>query len=458
MDLSRRGFLASGVSLTALGLSGCVSSYGSKTSYLSQIVEPQNQNTVFYWVDAVMQQIRDQRVAPPRAAYNFAMPMAAGFLAANAILQEYDEPFGIGQGPANADPEVAYGVAFATAAAEVFQQPFLFERTGFKRRFPDGEAKRLGVEWGRKVGLEIVKMRTNDGSEPSEVNFYLGRYKRRNDSLKWTPTGPYYSARPGPAFETFARPLFPGHGVIKPWTMTSSSQFRAPEFYDPASPEFADEFDNIRRLGGADSTTRTADEAEIALFWEDGPWGITPPGHFIYIGLQVMQDRGFSFIELARAFALLGMTQCDASISAWDSKYAHDIIRPETAIRYRAPSFANSDPRMAAQKNWRSYIPTPEFPAYTSGHSTFGAAGAVMIANLIGTDQVSFSHESPDQVLWPQLTGIRRHWTSLSQAADENGLSRLYGGVHWLADHTAAMDSGTAIANHAFANMFNKKG
>ncbi len=458
MDLSRRGFLASGVSLAALGVSGCVSSYGSKTSYLSQIVEPQNQNTVFYWVDAVMQQVRDQRVAPPRAAYNFAMPMAAGFLAANGILQEYDEPFGIGQGPANADPEVAYGVAFATAAAEVFQQPFLFERTGFKRRFPDGEAKRLGVEWGRKVGLEIVKMRTNDGSESSEVNFYLGRYQRRSDSLKWTPTGPYYSARPGPAFETFARPLFPGHGVIKPWTMTSSSQFRAPAFYDPASPEFADEFDNIRRLGGADSTIRTADEAEIALFWEDGPWGITPPGHFIYIGLQVMQDRGFSFIELARAFALLGMTQCDASISAWDSKYAHDIIRPETAIRYRAPAFANNDPRMTAQKNWRSYIPTPEFPAYTSGHSTFGAVGAVMIANLIGTDQVSFSHESPDQVLWPQLTGIRRHWTSLSQAADENGLSRLYGGVHWLADHTAAMASGTAIANHAFANMFNKKG
>ena len=458
MDLSRRGFLASGVSLAALGLSGCVSSYESKTSYLSQIVEPQNQNTVFYWVDAVMQQVRDQRVAPPRAAYNFAMPMAAGFLAANGILQEYDEPFGIGQGPANADPEVAYGVAFATAAAEVFQQPFLLERTGFKRRFPDGEAKRLGVEWGRKVGLEIVKMRTNDGSEPSEVNFYLGRYQRRSDSLKWTPTGPYYSARPGPAFETFARPLFPGHGVIKPWTMTSSSQFRAPAFYDPASPEFADEFDNIRRLGGADSTIRTADEAEIALFWEDGPWGITPPGHFIYIGLQVMQNRGFSFIELARAFALLGMTQCDASISAWDSKYAHDIIRPETAIRYRAPAFANNDPRMTAQKNWRSYIPTPEFPAYTSGHSTFGAVGAVMIANLIGTDQVRFSHESPDQVLWPQLSGIRRHWTSLSQAADENGLSRLYGGVHWLADHTAAMASGTAIANHAFANMFNKKG
>lgn len=457
MKLTRRGFLATSSAVTALGVSGCVSAFGSNTSYVSQVVAPQYHNTVFHWVDAVLQQTRDQRVPPPRAAYNFAMPMAAGFLAANGIVQAYDEPFGIGEGPAGADPEVAYGVAFATAAAEVFQQPFLFERSAFKNRFPDGEAKSLGIEWGRKVGLQIVKMRTNDGAEPSEANFYLNRYSRRKDSLRWTPTGPYYSAQPGPAFATFSRPLFPGHGKIKPWTMTSGSQFRAPDFYDPASPEFAEEFDNIRRLGGADSAIRTEDEAEIALFWEDGPWGITPPGHFIYIAMQVMQDRGYSFIELARAFALLGMTQCDASINAWDSKYAHDIIRPETAIRSRAPKFGNPDPRVATQGNWRSYIPTPEFPAYTSGHSTFGAVGAHLTARLIGTDEVSFSHESPDQVLWPQLKGRRRSWTSLSQAADENGLSRLYGGVHWMADHTAAMAAGKSIADHAIENFFREK-
>ncbi|MEO0411967.1 MAG: vanadium-dependent haloperoxidase [Pseudomonadota bacterium] len=435
-------------------LSGCAARYGSRSSYLTPILKPENQNTVFYWLDVLMQQVRDQRVPPPRAAYNFAMPLAAGFLAANGILKGYTTPFGVAEGPSEADPEVAYATAYGIAAAEVFQQPFIAERTAFRRRFADGEAKRLGIAYGREVGKHVVRMRTNDGAEPNRVNFYLGRYPRRTDSLKWTPTGPFYSAVPGPAFDTYSRPLFPGAGDVTPWTMKRSDQFRSPEFYDPKSPEFAAEFETIRTLGGAVSEVRTDDQAEIALFWEDGPWGITPPGHFLLIAIQVLQDKPMTFLEQARAFALLGMTQADAACNAWDNKYHYDIIRPETAIRTRAPAFGNSDPRVKTDKRWRSYIPTPEFPAYTSGHSTFGAAGVEMTKLFLGPSQVSFSHESPDQVLWPQLKGRRRYWTDLEQAADENGLSRLYGGVHWLADHTAAMAAGRAIARQAFAETF----
>ncbi|GAB5486738.1 MAG: hypothetical protein Pars2KO_03080 [Parasphingorhabdus sp.] len=459
MQINRRQLLGTSMAATALSaLPGCsTTSFGSKSSYLTPVLKPQYQNTVFHWVDIAMQQVRDQRVPPPRAAYNFAAPMVAGFLAANALTGRYSVPFDIGAGPQGANPEVAYGVAFATAASENFQQPFLFERGAFKNRFPDGEAKSLGIEWGRKVGLQIVKMRTNDGAEPSKANFYLDRYKRRDDALKWTPTGPFYSAKPGPAFGSFSRPLFPGHGKIKPWTMTSGSQFRSDPFHDPASPEFAEEFDMIRRLGGKDSSIRTADQSEIALFWEDGPWGITPPGHFILIAMQVLQDRGLDFLDTARAFALLGATQCDASINAWDNKYHYDVIRPETAIRHRAEKFNNTDARVARDKRWQSYIPTPEFPAYTSGHSTFGAAGVELTTLLLGTNEVSFSHESPDQVLWPVLKGRRRHWTNLEQTAEENGLSRLYGGVHWKIDHDAAMKAGRAIARNAFHNMFPRK-
>jgi len=459
MQISRRNMMAGATASVALaGLSGCsTASFGSRSSYLTNIVSQQNSNTVYHWVDIIMQQVRDQRVAPPRAAYNFAAPMVAGFVAANAIMGRYNTPYDLGPAPKGADPEVAYGVAFATAASECFQQPFLWERRSFKSRFPDGEAKDLGIKWGRHVGLAINKMRTNDGAEPNKVNFYLGRYPRRDDELKWTPTGPSYSANPGPTVGAYERGLFPGHGQIKPWTMTSSSQFRVPDFLDKKSPEFAEQFELVRALGGKNSTARTADEAEIALFWEDGPWGITPPGHFLYIGLQVMQDRGYDFLDHARHFALLGATQADASIQAWDSKYAHDIVRPETAIKFRSASFGAADPRVKPQADWESYIPTPNFPAYTSGHSTFGAAGVEMIKLLIGTDAVTFSHESPDQVLWPTLTGKARHFTSLDQAAHENGWSRLYGGVHWLEDHEQADRAGRLIARQAFETMFTKK-
>ena len=458
MDHSRRKFLAAAAAASALSITGCVgphvSPYGHRSSYASQVLKLQNQNTVFHWVDAILQQVRDQRVLTPRAAYNYGLATAAGFLAANGVVQAYDEPFGIGFGPSQADPEIAYGVAFSAAAAEAFQQPFLFERIAFLNRFPGSEAKSLGIEWGRHVGRQVVRMRTDDGSEPSEVNYFFDRYPRRTDSLQWSPTGPFYSAAPGPAFASFDRCLFPGHGQIRPWTMTSGSQFRVPDFYDPASPEFAEEFDTIRRHGGANSTIRTEDQSEIALFWEDGPWGVTPPGHMLYIAMQLLQDRGLNFIELARAFALIGMTQCDASICAWDNKCHHDILRPESAIRARAPEFDNPDPRVVRQLGWRSYIPTPEFPAYTSGHSTFGAAGAEMIALLCGRDDIAFSGRSPDEVLWPQLRGVTRHWTSLSHMAEENGMSRLYGGVHWRADHTEAMKAGRAIARQAFHSTF----
>ena len=457
MYRSRRQFLAAATAATALPMAGCVGSPGSRSSYTSQILKPRNRNAVYDWLDTALQQVRDQRLPPPRAAYVCSVPMAAGFLAANGIVQAYDEPFGIGLGPSDADPEVAYGVAFAIAAAEAFQQPFLFERIAFLDRFPGSEAKSRGVEWGRAVGQKVLEMRTGDGSEPSKVNYYLGRYERRTDSLRWRPTGPFYSASPGPAFASFERCLYPGQGKIEPWTMTGGSQFRAPDFHDPASPEFAEEFNTIRRLGGADSEVRTADQSEIAMFWEDGPWGVTPSGHLICIGIQLLQDRGLDFVDLARAFALIGMTQCDASIFAWDSKCYHDIVRPESAIRARAPEFGNPDPRVIRQADWRSFIPTPEFPAYPSGHSTFAAAGAEMIAQIYGRDDVSFSGQSPDLVLWPRLRGVTRRWTSLSQVAEENGMSRLYGGVHWEIDHIEAVKAGRAIARQAFRSTFPKK-
>ena len=146
-SISRRRFLA-GAALAAstVSVAGCagphVAPYGHRSSYAGQIVKPQHRNTIFHWVDAALQQVRDQRVLTPRAAYNYGLATAAGFLAANGVVQAYGEPFGIGPGPRDADPEIAYGVAFAMAAAEAFQQPFLFERIAFLSRFSGARRSR----------------------------------------------------------------------------------------------------------------------------------------------------------------------------------------------------------------------------------------------------------------------------------------------------------------------------
>ena len=454
MGITRRRFLSGAVAATTFAGSGCAARLGSKQSYVSQAVYFHNMNPVFHWSDIALQAMRDQAVAPPLATRALAMGHLAGFLAVNAIDPRYRSPHQVGEAPQGANLDVAYGMAFATAISEHFQQTFAGDKLEFMQKIPGGNAKNLGAEWGKYIGRYVVKLRTRDGAEPSKVNYDLKRYKRRGDVMQWTPTGPFYDAGEGPAIDpTFASALLPGFGAVTPWVMQSGSQFRAPAFYDPASREFAEEYVEIKELGAAHSRTRTKEQSQIALFWEDGPWGITPPGHFILIAMQVLQHVPMSMVERARAFALISMAMADAGISTWDSKYHHDVIRPETTIRYRAAKMHNPHLKFQLDPGWKSYIPTPPFPTYTSGHSAFGASAMQMLANIIGRDDISISGPSPDLVIWPKsLSNVIRHWPSLSAAADENGMSRVYGGVHWNIDNVEALRIGREIADYVFAS------
>ena len=455
MTINRRKLLKSSSAIaSAYLLGGCASQYGSQTSYLSKNISPNNSNIVYEWMDISFQSVRDQSIEPPRAARALSLGPVAGFLAVNGITKKYVSHYSLGDAPLGANPEVAYGVAFSIAAAEAFQQPFVFDRMRFLKKFENNDAKQKGIEWGEKVGNYIAKLRTGDGNEPSKRDFYLGRFPRRDDILKWRPTGSFYNAHgTSPGFNSFQRGLFPGFGAIKPWTMTSSSQFRSDNFLDPTSQEFSQQIEYIAEIGGSNSKTRTVDQSEIALFWEDGPWGITPPGHFILIAMQVMQDKPMELDERARMLALLAMTQCDAAICAWDTKYHHDIVRPETVIRHLAH---NIDSKLSNKPKWNSYIPTPNFPAYVSGHSVFGSAGTHLTSLFHGGDDISLTAESPDQVLWPSLQGVSRHWTKLSQINEENGMSRIYGGVHWDLDNIEGIKCGKQIAEQAFNTLFPK--
>ncbi|MFT6083666.1 MAG: hypothetical protein ACJAQ0_000747 [Dasania sp.] len=442
---------------TAL-LSGCTSSPLSSTqSYLHNNVTQNNMTSVFRWTDIMLQNIRNQSIVPPIATRIFAMAHLAGFLAINGIKPEYATPFDIGQGPVQANPEIAYGVAMARAMSEAFQSSFIFDRNQFLSQFPDNDAKDEAIKWGEYAADQVIRRRINDGSEPNKSNFYLGRYPRRQDNLKWAPTGPFYAAEDGPAFGNFARGLLPGWGDQKTWTIPTATQFRAAPFPEENSPEFARMYHKVKALGGEHSSVRTADQSQIAFFWEDGPRGITPPGHWQLLAMKITQSMNYSLIEQARLAALLSLAQADGAISCWDSKYHFDIIRPETAIRQRADVFNNPKINNTGDSDWLSLIPTPGFPAYTSGHSTFDAASARLLALFIGRDDIKFSGQSPDLVNWPkQLTGVTRHWSSLSQAAQEGGDSREYGGIHWEHDNIEGLRIGRNIADYVFNNAFSK--
>lgn len=463
-ELSRRQMIkimATGASCLAVSsplglLTGCSSSLKSKQSYIHKVIKPQNLSPVFTWTDIMLQAIRNQSVTPPPATRAFAMAHMAGFLALNGIEGQYRTPYKLEPAPQGTNAEIAYGVAFSKALSEALQSSFVFDRQNFVGEYDDS-GKSQAIQYGTYAADAVIKSRIRDGAEPNKSEFYLGRYPRRDDVLRWSPTGPFYGSKIGPRFGTFGRGLLPGWGAQKSWVMKNKNQFLAKDFLDPKSPEFAKQFKRVKEIGGTDSFIRTADETQIAFFWEDGPRGVTPPGHWQIIAMDLLQDMNLPLIEQARLFAMMSAGQADAAITTWDSKYKHDIVRPETAIRQRVHKMGNWEIAGLRRTDWTSLIPTPGFPAYTSGHSTFSAVSARMLANFIGRDGITFSSESPDLVNWPeQLTGVRRRWTSLWQAAEEGGASRIYGGIHWDADNVEGLNAGKNLADFVYQNAFEK--
>ena len=220
------------------GLTGCSYGIDASGSYIHGRVKPKNLSAVFHWTDIMLQAVRNQSVIPPLATRAFAMGHLAGFLAVNGVAPRYRTKINVGQGPKNATPEVAYAVAFATTIEDAFQALFPMDLYRFLANYPDGDAKTQAVNWGKKVGAYVVRMRTRAGGKPSRANFYLGRYPQRNDILSWAPTGPFYAAKAGPSFGTFGRGAVPGWGAQKPWVMGKAGDFLAVDFPEVGSAEF----------------------------------------------------------------------------------------------------------------------------------------------------------------------------------------------------------------------------
>lgn len=191
-------------------------------------------------------------------------------------------------------------------------------------------------------------------------------------------------------------------------------------------------------------TVRTAEQSQVAVFWSDFSYTAMPPGHWHEIAATIAQNRGNTLAENARMFALLSLAQADAAVVCWETKFRYNLWRPVTAIRR-----ADEDDNPATEKDtaWNHYLASPPFPAYTSGHSTFSKASAQVLTHFYGTDVIEFAATSDS------LPGVTRHFTSLAACADEVGMSRIYGGIHFQFDNTAGKASGKAIGNFVSANF-----
>ncbi len=370
--------------------------------------------------------VKADRTAPPVAARNLAMVHVAVYDAVALIAGEYESFYSVLRPAAGADPDAAAAVAAHRVLAGLYPRHIEALDAALDATLdhvPEGPAKARGVRHGQAVAEQVLKWRAGDARAAATHS-----YKSTDEAGRWRPTPP---AR--------AEPLLPGWANVPGFALTDRAAFRPPGPPKLGSDEYHATFRQVRALGGAISAERTKEQTEIAYFWADGDGTVTPPGHWNRIAQTLATDRKLNLVETARLFALLNVALADAAVVCWECKYRFDVWRPVTAIR-------------AVDPTWAPLLPTPPFPAYTSGHSSFSGAASAALAAFFGTDRVRFSTTSDG------LPGVSRSFDSLSAAAEEAGMSRIYGGIHWSFDNTAGLACGREIGAHVAARHFRPAG
>jgi hypothetical protein len=246
-----------------------------------------------------------------------------------------------------------------------------------------------------------------------------------------------------------------GWGKVSTFALESGDQFLPPHPPAMTSADYTASFNEVKSLGEKHSVTRTADQTQIGIFWAyDRPGTGTPPSLYNQIVQTIAEQEGNTVEENARLFALVNIAQADAGIASWDCKYKDDFWRPITAIRRGAD---DGNPDTIGDPTWEPLgAPgngttisdfTPPFPAYVSGHATFGAATFQVLSQFYGTDTMSFTLTSDE------LPGVTRSFTSFSQAAAENARSRIYLGIHWNFDDTEGRALGAKVGDWVFDHV-----
>lgn len=398
---------------------------------------PATADVVTDWNEAALTAIRRGRTPPPIASRGLAILHVSIFDAVNGITRNADGylPAGSGpQPPASAAPEAAASAAAHKALVALFPEhaaDFDTLHAAILVTMRHGRQITAGTAWGEQVAGRILAARAGDGWDSAAAA------PGGSGPGIWVPTPPDLAAY-----------QLPQWGFLLPFTMTSGSQFRPPGPPALDSPRWAADFNEVKSLGAAVGSARTLEQAQIALFWADGAGTETPPGHWNSIARATAAARGNSLEENARLFALLNLAMADAAICAWDAKYHFNFWRPVTAIR-RADTDGN--PATEPDAGWSSFIVTPPFPDYVSGHSTFSGAAATVLALFYGTDQVAFTTGSDF------LPGVTRSFDSFSAAAEEAALSRVYGGIHFRSASDDGLAGGAGVGQWTFTQFLRPK-
>jgi hypothetical protein len=334
------------------------------------------------------------------------------FPAQGATIREEMASFGFDPNDASADTTTPSGIGNTAAAAVIAY------------RHHDG-SNQLGdlhqPPYSDYTGYQSV-------NDPAHIN----------DANRWQPLR-YSDGQGGWVIPGYVGPHW---GRVLPFALSTSSQFRpAPPSRYPHGAYIAQAEHILELNAHLDDRQKM-----IAEYWADGPHSELPPGHWTLFAEFVSRRDGHTFDEDVQLFFILGNAVMDASIAVWECKREFDSERPITAIRFLKAgkkilaTVPGLGKQVIAGEDWVPYQPatfmTPPFPEYISGHSGFSAAGAEVLRRFTGSDAfgASVTLAAGSSRVEPGMTpasAVTLSWQTFSEAADEAGISRRYGGIHF---------------------------
>jgi len=314
---------------------------------------------------------------------------------------------------ASARPGPAPGAAVAAASRGRGTKLLPAQQASIERAYQtaldsvaDGPAKTAGIAAGERAAAQVLAMRADDGAA--------------------TPS-PYRPHTTAPAYVPTPSPAAPQWGSRKPWLMKTASQFRPGPPPALSSGVWVRDYNEVKRFGGKASNARSAEQTEIAHFWE---YSLPPIYHGIVRSVAVLPGR--SVEENARFFAAATQALDDALIATFDAKYHYNFWRPVTAVRN---GDRDGNPATDADTAWTPLHDAPlhpEYPSFPGGVA--GALGAVLDAELAGTRMVLSTTS-------PSAKNIQRRWTSVADMVQEVADARIYEGIHY----RTSVEVGTAL-------------
>jgi hypothetical protein len=404
------------------------------------------------------------QLGPTNASRAFAIVSAAMFDADNSISHKYRPYLTELKGYDRADRRAAVtAAAYHTLVALYPQQTEAFDEAldRWLDKIRRGESRTKGLDLGRKVAQAILALRDDDGWDAPQIYTPVdapGRH--RVDPIN--PNQGFFG---------------PHWGNVDPFVIDDIDDFVPPPPPPLGTPEYAEAYNEVMLFGGDGITTptiRNSEQTEIGIYWayDKRPGLGTPPRLYNQIVRVIGIQKQNSSEQNNRLLALVNLAMADAGICCWKGKYQHDFWRPVVGIR-EGDDDGNDQtvgdplwsPLGAPLTNGPPGAPnfTPPFPAYASGHATFGAAAFWVVKNFYRQDGIRFAFVSDELngVNADQNGNVRprvvRRFHSMSEAIEENAQSRIYLGIHWQFDAQEGVRAGKDIADFVIDNALERR-